>query len=212
MEDEPFLRAISAAPDDDAPRLVYADWLDDRGDPRAEFVRLQVRLRHLSAHDPSRTEHAARERQLRAACPPYWLSRLDPPVWCVVGNIVDERRSPGGESVRGTRLFRPNAKVYLANLRHLWAVLNPAQGAGESVEVLGQHRKSRQWLSCWVRVALTTNWRVQLVSHPGVLVRLREAEWPGFRLPPRAFRPPAGVSAAAAIGALLDAINASPVA
>jgi uncharacterized protein (TIGR02996 family) len=42
---EPFLRAICQAPDDDAPRLVFADWLDENGDPeRAEFIRLQVRL------------------------------------------------------------------------------------------------------------------------------------------------------------------------
>ena len=36
-------RSVLAAPADDAPRLVYADWLDDHGDPeRAEFIRLQV--------------------------------------------------------------------------------------------------------------------------------------------------------------------------
>jgi uncharacterized protein (TIGR02996 family) len=37
--DEPFLRAILAAPADAAPRLVYADWLDERGDPRATAFR-----------------------------------------------------------------------------------------------------------------------------------------------------------------------------
>jgi len=42
---EPFLRAICAAPDDDAPRLVFADWLDETGDPeRAEFIRRHVQL------------------------------------------------------------------------------------------------------------------------------------------------------------------------
>lgn len=42
-----FLAAIIAAPEDDLPRLVYADWLDENGDPdRAEFIRLQIeRLR-----------------------------------------------------------------------------------------------------------------------------------------------------------------------
>jgi uncharacterized protein (TIGR02996 family) len=40
-----FLRAIREHPDDDTPRLVYADWLDEHGDaPRAEFIRLQCRL------------------------------------------------------------------------------------------------------------------------------------------------------------------------
>src|SRR6476659_4565973 len=46
---EPFLRAICEAPDDDAPRLVFADWLDEAGDPdRAEFIRRHVQL----ARDP----------------------------------------------------------------------------------------------------------------------------------------------------------------
>ncbi|HKA08010.1 MAG TPA: TIGR02996 domain-containing protein [Gemmataceae bacterium] len=43
MTDETaFLKAIQAAPGDDAPRLVYADWLDERGDARGQFVRAEV--------------------------------------------------------------------------------------------------------------------------------------------------------------------------
>ena len=51
MDEEHFLQAISASPDDNLVRLVYADWLDERGDPRAEFVRLQVELRQLPPDD-----------------------------------------------------------------------------------------------------------------------------------------------------------------
>ncbi len=37
-----LLAAIIANPDDDTPRLVYADWLDENGDEtRAEFIRVQ---------------------------------------------------------------------------------------------------------------------------------------------------------------------------
>jgi uncharacterized protein (TIGR02996 family) len=40
-----LLAAIQAAPDDDAPRLIYADWLEEHGDPdRAEFIRVQIEL------------------------------------------------------------------------------------------------------------------------------------------------------------------------
>jgi uncharacterized protein (TIGR02996 family) len=39
--DEAFLQAILDEPDDDTPRLIYADWLEERGDPRGEFIRLQ---------------------------------------------------------------------------------------------------------------------------------------------------------------------------
>src|SRR5436309_12097359 len=43
--EEAFLRDIIEHPDDDVPRLVYAEWLDEHGDPaRAEFIRLQCRL------------------------------------------------------------------------------------------------------------------------------------------------------------------------
>jgi uncharacterized protein (TIGR02996 family) len=53
----PELRALLAAchahPDDDTARLVLADWLQERDDPRGELVRVQVRLHALpaTAHD-----------------------------------------------------------------------------------------------------------------------------------------------------------------
>ena len=40
-----FREAIIADPDDDAPRLVYADWLEEHGDAEyAEFIRVQCEL------------------------------------------------------------------------------------------------------------------------------------------------------------------------
>jgi uncharacterized protein (TIGR02996 family) len=37
-----FHAAVLAAPEDDFPRLIYADWLDEQGDPRGQFIRLQI--------------------------------------------------------------------------------------------------------------------------------------------------------------------------
>lgn len=45
--DSDFVRAIMACPDDETLRLVYADWLEERGDPRAQFLRLLVALPKL---------------------------------------------------------------------------------------------------------------------------------------------------------------------
>jgi uncharacterized protein (TIGR02996 family) len=42
--DDAFLRQILAHPFDDGPRLVYADRLDERGDPRGEFIRVQCEI------------------------------------------------------------------------------------------------------------------------------------------------------------------------
>jgi uncharacterized protein (TIGR02996 family) len=45
-DQDAFLAAIHDAPDDDAPRLIFADWLDEHGESdRAEFIRLQVEMR-----------------------------------------------------------------------------------------------------------------------------------------------------------------------
>lgn len=43
-----LLRAIVEAPDDDGTRLVYADWLLERGDTRGELITLQCELAHAS--------------------------------------------------------------------------------------------------------------------------------------------------------------------
>lgn len=40
-----LLAAIIDNPDDDAPRAVYADWLTEKGDPRGEFITLQLAAR-----------------------------------------------------------------------------------------------------------------------------------------------------------------------
>lgn len=40
-----LLEAVREAPDDDTPRLAFADWFEDHGDPeRAELIRVQCRL------------------------------------------------------------------------------------------------------------------------------------------------------------------------
>src|SRR5947209_4317685 len=39
-----FLRDAKENPEDDTPRMILADWLEDRGDPRGEFLRLDMEL------------------------------------------------------------------------------------------------------------------------------------------------------------------------
>lgn len=51
QEEQSFLTVIVANPDDDTPRLVFADWLDERGTDddraRAALIRAQCRLEYL---------------------------------------------------------------------------------------------------------------------------------------------------------------------
>jgi uncharacterized protein (TIGR02996 family) len=52
--DGAFLRAIQANPGDVALRLVYADFLEERGDPRAELIRIHCELAAMPPGDPRR--------------------------------------------------------------------------------------------------------------------------------------------------------------
>src|SRR5579871_3539435 len=64
-DEQPFLDAILARSADDAPRLVYADYLDDTGDPaRADLVRVQLALARLPDDHPRRPELADRQADL----------------------------------------------------------------------------------------------------------------------------------------------------
>src|SRR5690349_5167993 len=64
-QDEAWLRAIAEAPADDAPRLAYADWLEERGDAeRAEFIRVQCALARLPEDNPARPKLQRREKAL----------------------------------------------------------------------------------------------------------------------------------------------------
>ncbi|MBY0456152.1 MAG: TIGR02996 domain-containing protein, partial [Gemmataceae bacterium] len=73
MTDGPaLLKAVIANPDEDTPRLVYADWLDENGEEaRAEFIRSQVQLAGMNAWDEGFTELDIRCRELERAHPEW---------------------------------------------------------------------------------------------------------------------------------------------
>jgi uncharacterized protein (TIGR02996 family) len=83
MLEATFWQAIQETPEDDAPRLIYADWLDDQGDPalsaRAEFIRVQCELTRLT--DPTserRRQLQERERVLWNEFAKKWCAPLKP--------------------------------------------------------------------------------------------------------------------------------------
>lgn len=74
MSDE-LLAAIIEAPDDDAPRLVYADWLQAQGDPRGEFIQLQCQLA-ATPEDERRRAIKIAENKLFATYGEAWLAPI----------------------------------------------------------------------------------------------------------------------------------------
>ena len=70
-----LLAAVFAVPDDDTPRLVYADWLDEHGTDadaaRAEFIRLQCDRARNGVRGIT-----SREYELMKAWGPLWRAEL----------------------------------------------------------------------------------------------------------------------------------------
>jgi uncharacterized protein (TIGR02996 family) len=119
--DDAFFQAIIENPDDDTPRLVYADWLEEHGQPdRATFIRVQCALAHLPDDAPQRKGLEAREGELLGAHRAEWerpLRRLLPGM---VANI-HFRRGFVEKAFVESRAFRVHAEELfrLAPLRHL---------------------------------------------------------------------------------------------
>jgi uncharacterized protein (TIGR02996 family) len=108
-----LFQAILADPQDDAPRLVYADWLQENGGPaeqaRAEFIRVQMELARGATAARAR-ELKAREQQLWSEHRSEWVSTL--PAHLRKRDIhfhrgfLDELRMPGELWARhGAALF-----------------------------------------------------------------------------------------------------------
>lgn len=81
-DEGPFLHALLTHPDDDATRLVYADWLQERGDLRGELLRIEAALGEGVQDSEQRAALGARFRALRQTADANWvrLALKDSPV------------------------------------------------------------------------------------------------------------------------------------
>src|SRR5262245_1555069 len=73
-----FLEDIKAHPEDDVPRLILADWLDERGDPRGEFLRVQCQMAASEWGTSDSDALARRQRDLIAQHARAWTAPLAP--------------------------------------------------------------------------------------------------------------------------------------
>jgi uncharacterized protein (TIGR02996 family) len=72
-----LLELIQKTPADPEPRLVYSDWLEERGDGlRAEYVRLQMRVGATAADPADVSAEARRFRELSQRVPLSWRAAL----------------------------------------------------------------------------------------------------------------------------------------
>jgi uncharacterized protein (TIGR02996 family) len=83
--DDAFREDIIAHPDDDAPRLIYADWLEEQDTPqdraRAEFIRVQCALARTDEEGPARWVLQKREAELLRSWRGEWSGSLRVLAW-----------------------------------------------------------------------------------------------------------------------------------
>jgi uncharacterized protein (TIGR02996 family) len=116
-DESALLQAIQDDPKDDAPRLVYADWLEEHGDAaRSEFIRVQCALALPRVARLRRQQLQAREQELLEAHRERWLRKLwrSPLPWVFHRGFV-ERLGDGGAF--RTRTQRYKDEIYCNGVR-----------------------------------------------------------------------------------------------
>jgi uncharacterized protein (TIGR02996 family) len=120
-EDDAFVARLRANPDDETARLVYADFLDEREDPRGAYLRAEAAWVALQ---PAHEEYRPLYRELSqraAALDPAWLVSASR-----VGHLVRRECAPGPSFT-----VPPQADPQSA-LAELRALCTEAFGAGAS--------------------------------------------------------------------------------
>jgi uncharacterized protein (TIGR02996 family) len=96
-----YLEAVCDAPDNDVPRLEYATWLTQKGDPRGEFIRLQCELAGIPAGESRHQELNAQVQELLKLHEQEWLGAL----WGKLSAWTFARGFLDSVTVDGTRYF-----------------------------------------------------------------------------------------------------------
>ncbi|MBX9627592.1 MAG: TIGR02996 domain-containing protein [Gemmataceae bacterium] len=110
--------AVLAGPDDDLPRLVYADWLEEHGDPdRAGFIRHQIDAARAEPYSPAWRAATAAADALLARHRDDWAGHL--------GRVADRvdfaRGLVEGVAVRAARFPGAAAGLFAAApVRAVW--------------------------------------------------------------------------------------------
>jgi uncharacterized protein (TIGR02996 family) len=132
MSEDAFIRAILASPEDASPRLIYADWLEERGDPRGEYIRLLCALDSRSGADRQAAKLRKRLRILEGSIDRRWgaLFSVDIRIERIkvkLRTAVRGNFEPFGAELHGFRRRRRLAERQVASFEQHHAVELPPE-------------------------------------------------------------------------------------
>jgi len=109
-EDEAFIRTIVDSPGDDLPRLVYADWLDERNDPRGAYLRAEL---EWAKAKQTTGFIVLRLNGLAEGLDPVWVARVSRPPVGVCADDVGFRETSRGVSAERLDAIERAAEIKL---------------------------------------------------------------------------------------------------
>ncbi|MGI9473901.1 MAG: TIGR02996 domain-containing protein [Rubripirellula sp.] len=123
-----FLEEVLASPEDDAPRLIYADYLEEQGDPRGEFIRLQCELDRLDSLDTHYLDVLHRCSEILQSHQAEWADGFQHDV----RKIGYTRGFIQDVSMRARAFLKDGANLYRSSPIH-WLRLLYLKGSGERI-------------------------------------------------------------------------------
>jgi len=155
MDVGPFVWAILDRPEDDAPRLVLADYLEELGSAQGEFIRVQCERARLHPADPRFADLARREDELLRTHRRSWLRPMH-------ALLEPERAYPGlplqhAEFRRGlVEDIRVDAAAFVRHAEE-FMLLGPVRDVclvvmTDDRRAAAKILKSLGGLECWARV------------------------------------------------------------
>jgi uncharacterized protein (TIGR02996 family) len=157
-----FLRDICGHPDDDTPRLIFADWLDEQGHAdRAESIRVAIALAQLKGRDrrsPRALELRRRKASLyNGANSSAWAWPI--PELCSVSSRFAFARGFVTDLTAGIALFLDNAHI-LFSIHPITCVrLTGVRGRGDGGDACDALLSRRDQLVTFFNADLTSQGR-----------------------------------------------------
>ena len=114
-----FISEIADTPDDVTPRLIFADWLEERGDPRGEFIRIQCELADPSEDIERRERLDERQEELRRQFEAEWTTDLKGKVldWTFHRGMVEYVEVDAADLYRHSEYFRKHVPIRFLTIR-----------------------------------------------------------------------------------------------
>jgi uncharacterized protein (TIGR02996 family) len=134
----PFLAEVLNHPEDDGPRLIYADWLEELGDPRGEFIRVQCELANTSPFEPQYYDLTERSQALLDEHREKWAGEIKQDI----RRAEFHRGFVDTVTVRARAFAKEADALFRATPVH-WLRFNYIKGAGSSLAALPALRKIR---------------------------------------------------------------------